>query len=69
MSIEKIADGAVILTEETGRRYLIRKHYRTGRSKAHTGWDVLWEHNGQWFQPPYFSHWASKADAIRHVTG
>lgn len=48
-------------------RYIIRKHYRTDRSKTHTGWDVFSRNEaGEYVQGRYFSHFATFRDAVNH---
>lgn len=66
-SAVKLADGSWSVRSESGTEiYIIRKHYRTPRSKNHDGYDKITRlKSGEYTQMPYFSHFATLKQALR----
>ena len=63
----KLANGDWSIRNEKGRElYIIRKHYRTSRSRNHNGYDKITRlKSGEYAQLPYFSHYATLKQAFR----
>lgn len=66
-SAVKLANGNWSVRNENGTEVcIIQKHYRTARSKNHSGYDKITRlSSGEYAQLPYFSHFATLKQALR----